>query len=51
MTLYKAVKLWVDEKKTFLSEPLELSSLTQARQKLHDYSVSIIKKSKEMCEK
>nr|CAD7395228.1 unnamed protein product [Timema cristinae] len=40
MTMYQAVKSWVDEKQTFLVEPLQLSSLTQARQKVHDYSVS-----------
>ena len=41
MTLYKAVMSWVEEKQTFLTEPLQLSNLTQARQKLHDYSVSL----------
>jgi len=42
MTLYTSVKSWVDEKQTFLLEPLQLSSLTQTRQKLHDYTVSIV---------
>jgi hypothetical protein len=42
MTLYTMVKSWVDEKQTFLLEPLQLSSLTQARQKLQDYTVSIV---------
>ncbi|KDR09331.1 hypothetical protein L798_01015 [Zootermopsis nevadensis] len=41
MTLYKTVKLWVDEKQTFLAEPVQLSSLIQARQKLHDYSIAL----------
>ncbi|KAJ4429798.1 hypothetical protein ANN_22002 [Periplaneta americana] len=41
MTLYKTVKSWVEEKQVFLSEPLQLSSLTQARQKLHDYSNAV----------
>jgi hypothetical protein len=42
MTLYKTVKSWVDEKQTFLAEPVQLGSLIQARQKVHDYSVSIV---------
>nr|CAD7432089.1 unnamed protein product [Timema monikensis] len=41
MTMYQAVKSWVDEKQTFLVEPLQLSSLTQARQKVHDYSTAV----------
>nr|CAD7256631.1 unnamed protein product [Timema shepardi] len=41
MTMYQAVKSWVDEKQTFLVEPLHLSSLTQARQKVHDYSTAV----------
>lgn len=41
LTLYQAVLTWVKEKKIFLKEPLHLSTLQEARQKLHDYSVSI----------
>nr|CAD7455197.1 unnamed protein product [Timema tahoe] len=41
MTMYQAVKSWVDEKQTFLVEPLQLSSLTQARQRVHDYSTAV----------
>ncbi|KAJ8895767.1 hypothetical protein PR048_001105 [Dryococelus australis] len=41
MSLYQAVKSWVDDKQTFLVEPLQLSSFTQARQRLHDYSVAV----------
>ncbi|XP_063222936.1 muscle-specific protein 300 kDa isoform X4 [Bacillus rossius redtenbacheri] len=41
MSLYQAVKSWVDDKQTFLLEPLQLSSLTQTRQRLHDYSVAV----------
>lgn len=40
LTLYQAVLTWVQEKKVFLREPLQLSTLQEARQKLHDYSVS-----------
>lgn len=39
LTLYQAVLTWVNEKKTFLKEPLHLSTLQEARQKLHDYNV------------
>lgn len=39
LTLHKAVQTWTEEKKGFLAAPLTLSNLTQARQRLHDYSV------------
>lgn len=42
LSLYEAVKTWTEEKKVFLSEPLNLVTLSQARQKLHDYSVSTL---------
>lgn len=41
LALHEAVKTWIGEKKVFLVEPLKLSSLNQARQRLHDYSVSL----------
>lgn len=41
LSLYQAVMLWVREKKVFLEEQLNLSTLQEAKQKLHDYSVSI----------
>lgn len=37
--LYQQVMAWVEEKRVFLIEPLQLSSLHETRQKLHDYSV------------
>lgn len=40
LSLYQAVLNWVQEKKLFLKDPLQLSTLQEARQKLHDYSVS-----------
>lgn len=40
LNLYQAVMNWVEEKKTFLKEPLHLSTLQEAKQKLHDYTVS-----------
>lgn len=40
LSLYQTVLLWVQEKKIFLQEPLYLSTLQEAKQKLHDYSVS-----------
>lgn len=43
MSMYNAVMAWVAEKKIFLELPLQLGSLTEARQKLNDYSVSIKK--------
>ena len=39
LALHEAVKTWIDEKRLFLVEPLRLSSLSQARQRLHEYSV------------
>lgn len=41
LTLYEAVKAWTEEKRQFLVEPLELSSLVQAKQRLHEYSVRV----------
>lgn len=41
LTLYQAVLTWVNEKRIFLKEPLYLSTLQDARQKLHDYNVRI----------
>lgn len=43
LSLYQLVMAWVQEKKVFLQEPLYITTLTEARQKLHDYSVSITK--------
>lgn len=43
LSLYQAVMEWVKEKKDFLKDPLYLSSLQEAKQKLHDYSVSYTK--------
>lgn len=40
LSLYQAVMLWVQEKKVVLQEQLYLSSLQEAKQKLHEYSVS-----------
>lgn len=40
LSLHQQVMAWVDEKRQFLVEPLQLSTLHEARQKLHDYSVS-----------
>ncbi|XP_076280585.1 muscle-specific protein 300 kDa [Lasioglossum baleicum] len=41
LTLYEAVKAWTEEKKQFLVEPLKLSTLVQARQRLHEYSTAV----------
>ncbi|XP_068085330.1 muscle-specific protein 300 kDa [Anabrus simplex] len=41
MSLYQSIKSWAEEKQTFLKEPLQLSSLTQTRQKLNDYSTAV----------
>lgn len=46
LSLYQAVMAWVDERKVFLKEPLHLSTLHEARQKLHDYSVSTTKRTR-----
>lgn len=40
LTLYETVKTWNADKKQFLADPLRLKCLVQARQRLHDYSVS-----------
>lgn len=42
LALYQAVLTWVQEKKLFLEEPLQIGTLHEARQKLHDYSVRFI---------
>lgn len=39
LSLYEAVRTWTEEKRQFLVEPLKLSTLVQARQRLHEYSV------------
>nr|XP_034172930.1 nesprin-1 isoform X14 [Osmia lignaria] len=41
LTLYEAVKTWTEEKRQFLVEPLKLSTLVQARQRLHEYSTAV----------
>jgi nesprin-1 len=41
LQLHSLVISWVDEKKCFLTEPLHLTSLVQARQKSQDYNVRI----------
>ncbi|KAL0110413.1 hypothetical protein PUN28_013801 [Cardiocondyla obscurior] len=41
LTLYDAVKAWTEEKRQFLVEPLKLSTLAQARQRLHEYSTAV----------
>ncbi|KAG5889989.1 hypothetical protein JTB14_035905 [Gonioctena quinquepunctata] len=41
LTLYQAVMQWVQEKKEFLKEPLHLSTLQEAKVKLHDYSNAV----------
>nr|XP_050869210.1 muscle-specific protein 300 kDa [Vespula vulgaris] len=41
LTLYDAVRIWTEEKKQFLTEPLKLSTLVQARQRLHEYSTAV----------
>ncbi|XP_057659189.1 muscle-specific protein 300 kDa isoform X4 [Diorhabda carinulata] len=38
LTLYQAVMQWVAEKKVFLKDQLYLSTLIEAKQKLHEYS-------------
>lgn len=42
LALYKAVMVWVEEKRIFLQEALYISTLGEARQKLHDYSVGFL---------
>ncbi|GLH12193.1 Dystrophin, isoform B, partial [Gryllus bimaculatus] len=39
--LYNTVQAWVAEKQTFLAEPFQLSSLTQARQRLQEYTSAV----------
>ncbi|XP_018338972.1 PREDICTED: nesprin-1 isoform X6 [Trachymyrmex septentrionalis] len=41
LALYEAVKTWTEEKRQFLVEPLKLSTLQQARQRLHEYSTAV----------
>lgn len=41
MDLYKIVINWATEKREFLADSLEITTLHQARQKLNEYSVSI----------
>ncbi|XP_072386756.1 muscle-specific protein 300 kDa isoform X12 [Diabrotica undecimpunctata] len=41
LMLYQAVMQWVAEKKVFLKDPLRLSTLTEAKQKLHEYSNAV----------
>jgi hypothetical protein len=43
LTLYQTVMAWVQEKRVFLKDPLYITTLTEARQRLHDYSVSIVR--------
>ncbi|XP_078048160.1 muscle-specific protein 300 kDa isoform X4 [Augochlora pura] len=40
LTLYETVRVWTEEKKRFLVEPLKLGTLVQARQRLHEYSTA-----------
>lgn len=39
MTLHNIVISWVAEKKTFLQQPLNVETLSEAKHKLNDYSV------------
>jgi nesprin-1 len=41
LQLHSLVVSWVDEKKSFLDEPLHLTSLVQARQKSQDYTIAV----------
>ncbi|XP_064211053.1 muscle-specific protein 300 kDa isoform X18 [Tribolium castaneum] len=41
LSLYQTVMTWVQEKRVFLKEPLYITTLTEARQKLHDYSNAV----------
>jgi len=41
LQLYAQVMSWCEEKKTFLQEPLQLTSLSETRQKLNVYGVSL----------
>jgi len=40
MNLYQIVMSWATEKRTFVAEPMKITTLYEARQKLNDYSVS-----------
>jgi len=42
LNLYQIVMSWAGEKRRFLQEPMEINTLHQARQKLNDYSVSVL---------
>jgi len=41
LQMHSLVIMWVEEKKTFLAEPLHLTSLVQARQKSQDYTLAV----------
>jgi len=41
ITMYNTVMNWVQEKHTFLKQPLHLESLADAKQRLHDYSGAV----------
>lgn len=40
MNLYQIVMSWAAEKRSFVAEPMKITTLYEARQKLNDYSVS-----------
>lgn len=41
LALYQQVIQWTEEKRVFLQEPLNVGSLQDVKQRLHDYNVSI----------
>ncbi|KAL1139467.1 hypothetical protein AAG570_006451 [Ranatra chinensis] len=41
LTLYNTVMNWVKDKQDVVSQPLELNSLTEAKQRLHDYTGAV----------
>ncbi|XP_017768073.1 PREDICTED: nesprin-1 [Nicrophorus vespilloides] len=41
LALHQTVMAWVQDKKVFLKEPLQLTTLQEAKQKLHDYSNAV----------
>lgn len=41
LALYQQVIQWTEEKRVFLQEPLNVSSLQDVKQRLHDYNVSM----------
>ncbi|XP_044734627.1 nesprin-1 [Chrysoperla carnea] len=41
ITLYNNVMVWVKEKRTFLVEPLQLSTLSETKKKLQEYSAAV----------